>query len=118
MSQLTQQSEIITPLEHGDRLFHFARPVPLVLSEEGGRWLYATPCLKILAWGDTIEQAWAAYRYEFAACWDHYAQEQDINLTEDGKEMRNSLRNFVDRVEGGPTAWHRLLGRMHRLLKP
>jgi len=91
--------QFVAKIEHGTRVFSFARPLTIqILREvdEGGcYWQANAPKFGIFSIGDTVKAAMDEFSEDFAAVWDGLAFEQDESLTPDAQELKRELRALV-----------------------
>ncbi|WP_299756111.1 hypothetical protein [uncultured Pontibacter sp.] len=75
--------------------------VTVQVDEEGLQFIYEP--LEIAVWGETREDAEEAFNFTFISLYESYALEEDVNLTEGAKQLKDMLMSLVHRVEEGGT---------------
>jgi len=86
-------------IEYKDERFTLRKPIRVQESFDGGMWTYRYLPFGITAYGSSKEEAWSAFRMEFACCWHDIASEEDSNLTEDARELKTAMLNLIEHVE-------------------
>ncbi len=84
---------------HQNRVFHLKQPVLIRVDFQDGVWVHALESLGILSYATTRSESLRRFREEFAATWDAVANEPDVNLTDDGRHLRDSALSLVEREE-------------------
>lgn len=83
-----------------DRRYILKHPIQILPDIVDGVWVHEYEPLGIVAYGQSRSESIEAFRMEFAALWDEYAQEPDESLTEDAKELKRVINDMIAAVEG------------------
>jgi hypothetical protein len=75
--------------------FIFGHEIEIQVEGRGDVWVFKSDEIGIRGFGLSRQEALAALRQDFAACWDNIALEEDCNLTQDAIEMKNLLKSVV-----------------------
>ena len=87
-------------------------PVRIGVSFEDGAWVYEFAPLRLRAFAPSHGEALAAFREDFAACWDSLAQESNDLLTEDAIAVKRTMLDLARAAGGSSQADERDVSRM------
>ena len=85
-------------IQSGDRRFALRRELLPCLKQEGALWSCEFDDLHLMGYGYSPEQAIKRFMDDFAVAYDGLVNEEDDNLTEDARQMRDALRHLVARI--------------------
>ncbi|MFH0809572.1 MAG: hypothetical protein V2A77_03750 [Pseudomonadota bacterium] len=88
-----------TRIVWADKIFVLRRPMQIRNDFQDGLWIHEYEPLAIYSYGATRAESLDAFRAEFAACWDLIAQEEDKLLTEDARELKQTMKAIVEEVK-------------------
>ena len=90
--------KITRELQYGNCHFQLSEPINVQVEFRDGLWIHQSPELSILAYAPTRQQSLHSFCMDFAAIWEHIAQEDDINLTEEAKTLKRKFHQIVAAV--------------------
>jgi hypothetical protein len=101
VSPVTTTAVFMTEIKHGERVFELRDALVAIEEHDGPAVTLSVAALGIYIVARQEGEARAALHEEFAAIWDHLAEEPDRALTGDAIALKRAIRAMVARVRGG-----------------
>lgn len=90
--------KITDELQFGNLRFVLREPIEVRVDFREGLWLHEAPEFSIIGYGPTRQASLNSFCMDFAALWEHIAQEQDANLTEGAQALKKKFHETVASV--------------------
>jgi hypothetical protein len=82
-------------ISNDGRQFHLSSKLTVSVSQEENMVILETKTLPIIAYGETLEQASAAFQEHFSFIWESIAQQPDEVLSPDAQDIKRTQRGMV-----------------------
>ena len=83
-------------LQYGNRRFTLRQPIRIQTDYRDGLWFHESPELSIVACAPLRSESLNSFCMDFAAIWDHIAQQPDTTLSEDARQLKGKLLQIVE----------------------
>jgi hypothetical protein len=82
-------------IEYNGISVHLKKEIICLFEKEDSQYILTFEPLKIMVWGDSREEAIEAFCFSFIDLYTNFLDEDDENLTEDGKEFKSTMERLI-----------------------